>query len=109
MARESNTLETDDGSSEAADSGTDEGRFDAGLLSDLFVNVIPIAIIVAFVLLFNLFSPGGEGGDPLLLFHGAMIGGIVLVSIVAGYIIRGEDSPLEGSAATGHDTDSDGD
>lgn len=64
---------------------------------------------MAFVLLFALLSPGGEGGDPLLLFHGSLIGGIVLVSIIADWIIRGEDSPLEGSAAAGRDSEPDRD
>ena len=74
-----------------------DGIVDGQLLSDLFVNVVPIAIIGAFVLMFGLLSPGGD--DPLLFFHGALIVGVVLVSAVAAWIIRSEDSPLEGSAA----------
>lgn len=106
LATESDPSEADDGAQDRTESGTDDGRFDTELLSDLFVNVVPIAIIAAFVLLFNRRSPG-EGGDPLLLFHSALIGGIVLVSLVAGWIIRGEDSPLEGSAATDRDGEAD--
>lgn len=83
MARESDTLDVDDSPSEATDPGTDEGRFDAGLPSDLFINVVLIAIVAAFVLLLALFAPGGEGSDSLRL-HSALLGGIVLVSIVVG-------------------------
>jgi hypothetical protein len=79
------------------------------LLSDLFVNVVPIAIIAAFVLMFGLLSPASGSGDPLLLFHGALIGGIVLVSVVAGWVISREDSALQGSAANDYDGESDAD
>jgi len=78
-------------------SGHSDGIVNGQLVSDLFVNVVPIAIIAAFVLMFGLLSPGGD--DPLLFFHGALIVGVVLVSAVAAWIIHGEDSPLEGSAA----------
>ncbi|WP_424019071.1 DUF6684 family protein [Halorientalis pallida] len=98
MARDTESAETG-GETQPEHSNTGRSGFDRQLLSDLFVNVVPIAIIAAFVLLFGLFSSGGVGGDPLLLFHGALIGGVVLVSVVAGWVISGEDSPLEGSAA----------
>ncbi|SEP22852.1 hypothetical protein SAMN05216388_10492 [Halorientalis persicus] len=107
MSREPDTAERNpDESSANSDPDSDRSGFDRQLLSDLFVNVVPIAIIAAFVLMFGLFSSGGEGGDPLLLFHGALIGGVVLVSVVAGWIISGEDSPLEGSAANEYDSES---
>ena len=86
-----------------------EGR-DSGerLLSDLFVNAVPIAIIAAFVLLFGLLSPVSGRTDPLLGFHAALVGGIVLVSAVAGWVISREDEPLQGSAG-GHDGESNSD
>jgi hypothetical protein len=87
--------------SDAAGSG-----FDDGLLSDLFVNVVPIAIIAALALAFPILSPLGGGGDPLVLFHGALIAGIVLVSVVAGWAISREDAPLEGAGRRG-DRDAD--
>jgi hypothetical protein len=97
MRRETDAAERGDDPSETADS--DGKRWvDAQLLSDLFVNAVPIAILVAFVAAFALRSPGGGESDPLLLFHAALIGGIVLVSVVAGRVIRREDGPLEGSA-----------
>jgi hypothetical protein len=80
-------------------------HFDGQLLSDLSVNIVPIIIIAAFVLIFGLSSP--EGSDPLLLFHAALVGGVVLVSIVAGWVISREDSELTGSVASTHGTDSD--
>lgn len=105
MSRESDTAErATDGPSENTDSSADQQRFDSQLLSDLFVNVVPIAIIAAFVLMFGLLSPAG--GDPLLLFHGALIGGVVLVSIVAGWVISNEDGELEGSAGSSHNGES---
>lgn len=79
-------------------------HFDKQLLSDLSVNVIPIIIIAAFVLVFALISP--ENGDPLLLFHAALVGGVVLVSAVAGWVISREDGELDGSVASNHGTDS---
>jgi len=93
---------TSDDQSETAE--TDGERWlDAQLLSDLFVNAVPIAILVAFVAAFALLSPGAGESDPLLLFHGALIVGIVLVSAVAAWVIRREDAPLSGSA--GHSLD----
>lgn len=69
-------------------------------LSDLFVNVVPIAIILVFVLLFTVLSPlDSDGGDPLVVFHTALIAGVVLVSVAAGWVIHREDAPLQGSAA----------
>lgn len=82
-------------------------HFDKQLLSDLSVNIFPIIIIAAFVLIFGLLSP--ESGDPLLLFHAALVGGVVLVSVVAGWVISREDSELDGSVASDRGTDSDHD
>jgi len=86
---------------ESADAGGTSGPSPPReLLSDLFVNVVPIGIILVFVLVFTVLSPlGGDGGDPLLLFHTALITGVVLVSVAAGWVIRREDAPLRGSAA----------
>ncbi|RXK49164.1 DUF6684 family protein [Halorientalis pallida] len=106
MSRDTESAETE-GETQSENTDPSWAGFDRQLLSDLFVNVVPIAIIAAFVVMFGLFSSGGEGGDPLLLFHGALIGGVVLVSIVAGWVISGEDSPLEGSVAGGYDSESD--
>jgi len=78
---------------------------DRQLLSDLSINVVPIVIIAAFVLVFGLVS--SEGSGPLLLFHAALIGGVVLVSAVAGWVISREDGELVGSAASTRDTNSD--
>ena len=88
-------------------SGQDGGQDgpDGDLLSDLSVNAAPIGIIVAFTLVVVVFSPGGAG-DSVLLFHGALIGGVVVVSAVAGWAIRRGDSPLEGSAGRSNDTSS---
>jgi hypothetical protein len=96
------------GESEPADREGDDGADDErGLLSDLFVNAVPIAILAAFVAMFALLSPGSGESDPLLLFHGALVVGIVLVSAVAGWVIRREDAPLQGSAADVSDGDGD--
>ena len=104
MARDTESAErTTDTRSENSGADADPSDFDRELLSDLFVNVVPIAIIAVFVLMFGLLSPANGSGDPLLLFHGGLIGGIVLVSVVAGWLISGEDGPLEGSAANDYD------
>lgn len=104
MPRETDAAERGDDPSETPDS-SGERWLDGELLSDLFVNVVPIAILVAFVAAFALRSPGAGESDPLLLFHAALIGGIVLVSVVAGWVIRREDAPLEGSAGDSLDDD----
>lgn len=85
-----------DATPEAADGGDADT---AELLSDLSVNAIPILILGVFVSLFWVWSPlGGAGGDPLLLFHAALVAGVVLVSAVAGWVIRRQDQPLQGTA-----------
>jgi hypothetical protein len=100
MARDSDTA-TGDGDT-AEPTGSD-GGFDRQLLSDLSVNVVPILIMAVLVLAFIVLLPGSEGGDPLLLFHGALVLGVVLVSAVAGWVISREDAPLEGAAARTRD------
>lgn len=106
MARE--TDPTDRGGDDAPDAtGEDDRRgLDGQLLSDLSVNLVPIVIIIAFTLLFLALAPG-DVGDTVLLFHGALIGGVVLVSLVAGWAIRRKQAPLEGSAARRYDEDRD--
>lgn len=86
-----------DDDSAAALEGADRRVVDRRLLSDLSVNAVPIAIIAAFVLGFVVLS--GSDHDPLLVFHAALIGGVLLVSAVAGWAVAREDAPLEGSAA----------
>ncbi|MFB6127541.1 MAG: DUF6684 family protein [Halolamina sp.] len=96
-------------SPESPDADAERSGFDAGLLSDLFVNAVPIVIIAAFVVAFGFLSPVGGRGDPLVLFHGALVGGVVLVSVVAGWVIARQDDPLEGSAARSFDDESERD
>jgi hypothetical protein len=101
--RDTQTDQTPPGDPDSGDSSTD-------VLSDLLVNVVPIGIILVFLFVFTVLSPlGGDGGDPLVLFHGALIGGVVLVSAVAGWVIRQEDAPLQGSAARDDPIQSGGD
>ena len=101
--------ETDPDDDPPTRSDREERRgFDTQLLSDLSVNVVPIGIIVAFTLLVVV-APAGEVGGSVLLFHAALIGGVVLVSVVAGWAITRLDSPLEGSASRSYDTGSDRD
>ena len=94
-ATESDEAESTDASSDS----TAAGGIDTEILSDLFVNAVPIAIIAAFVLGFGLLSPDRAGGDPLVFFHGALIAGVVLVSYVAARVVGRQEAPLEGSAA----------
>jgi hypothetical protein len=109
-------MSRDTGSKDRADNGPSVARdrkkrrgFDRQLLFDLSVNVVPIGIIAVFTLFFVVLSPTGGVGDSVLLFHGALIGGVVLVSVIAGWVIKKMDSPLEGSAARSYDTESDHD
>ncbi len=90
----------------SSDSKRSAGGFDGRLLSDLAVNVIPIGIIVALTGVMVVFSPGGAG-ESVLLFHGALIAGVVVVSVVAGWAVGRLGSPLEGSAGRRYDTESD--
>ena len=100
--------ETDaaDRTDDSSDQETDRIILDRALLSDLSVNGIPIGILVALTAVVVVFSPGGAG-DSVLLFHAALIGGVVLVSVVAGVAIRRLGSPLEGSAGRSYDAESD--
>ncbi|MEZ3117332.1 DUF6684 family protein [Halobaculum sp. MBLA0147] len=94
---------TDSTDPTATESGEAGSVFDTELLSDLSVNAVPIVIIVVFLSAASLFGPIGGGGERLALFHGALIGGVVLVSVVAGWVIRRADGQLEGSAAQTYD------
>ena len=101
--------ETDPDDDSPAGAGREEQRgVDTELLSDLSVNVVPIGIIVAFTLLVVV-APAGEVGGSVLFFHAALIGGVVLVSVVAGWAITRQRAPLEGSAARSYDEESDRD
>jgi hypothetical protein len=91
---------------ESSDPERSASGFDGRLLSDLAVNAIPIGIIVALTAVMVVFSPGGAG-ESVLLFHGALIVGVVAVSVVAGWAVGRLGSPLEGSAGRRHDTESD--
>lgn len=104
MADETTTTEHADDERPTDQESEPASHVDRQLLSDLSVNVIPIIIIAAFVLIFGLLSP--ESGDPLLLFHGVLIGGVVLVSAVAGWVISREDGELDGSVTNNPETDS---
>jgi hypothetical protein len=84
--------------------GSDSPVFDRETLSDLLVNAVPIGIILAFVLMFGLASPG-ESGDPLVLFHAALVVGVVAVSYVSARVIAATGAPLTGSAATPGDAE----
>lgn len=100
MSRETDATDrTDD---DPSDRDPERRSLDTDLLSDLSVNAIPVGIIVAFTAVVVVFSPGGAG-DSVLLFHGALIGGVVLVSVVAGVAIKRLGSPLEGSVARSYD------
>jgi hypothetical protein len=89
----------DGGAAGDASSEDDSGRrvLTRDGLSDISINAVPIVIIAAFVLKFGLLGPGGD--DPLILFHVALVVGVVVVSCVSARIIRGEREPLQGSAA----------
>lgn len=92
MDGETDAPGTPEGSSDPEQSAS---GFDRRLLSDLTVNVIPIGIIVALTVVMVVFSPGGAGKS-VLLFHGALIVGVVGVSVVAGWAVGRLGSPLEG-------------
>lgn len=105
MSRENDATDSDADPPAAPD---EQGGVDRDLLSDLSVNVVPIGIIAAFTLLVVFWPPGGAS-DSVLLFHGALVGGVVLVSVVAGWAIKRLGSPLEGSAARSYDSESERD
>ena len=80
----------------ATDSDGDSGRVvDWGTLSDLFVNAVPILIMGALLVGFQVLSPG-SGGEPLLAMHLGLVGGVVLVSYVAARAIAGTGEELQG-------------
>lgn len=105
MSRETDTADGDDTPPTDPDRSRRRG-FDRRLLSDLSVNVVPIAIIAVFTLLFVVAWPADGIGDSVLLFHGALVGGVVVVSVVAGWAITRKRAPLEGSAARDFDDES---
>jgi len=96
-----------------SETDADEGRswyevghrevFDGRTLSDLFVNLVPVAIIAAFVVLFSALPLYGEGAEPLLAFHAAIVAGVALVSYVAARAIAGDERLLatDGDPARG--------
>jgi hypothetical protein len=108
MSRETDVSDHDDDASAASNPDERQG-FDRELLSDLSVNVVPIGIIAVFTLLFVVLRPAGDISDSVIAFHAALVGGVVLVSIVAGWAISRMRSPLEGSAARSYDSESDRD
>jgi hypothetical protein len=69
--------------------------FDGRTLSDLFVNLVPVAIIAVFVGLFSALPLYGSGSEPLLAFHAAIVLGVALVSYVAARAIAGDERRLE--------------
>lgn len=109
MSRNTDSEDRADNDRSAVQDRNERRSVDSQLLSDLSVNVVPIGIIAVFTLLFVVLSPAGGAGDSVLLFHGALVGGVVLVSVIAGWVIKSIDSPLEGSAARSYDTESDHD
>ncbi|MBB6645996.1 DUF6684 family protein [Halobellus ruber] len=108
MSRETDVNDGDDATS-AASKPDGRREFDRELLSDLSVNLVPIGIIAVFTLLFVVLRPAGDVSDSVIVFHAALVGGVVLVSVVAGWAITRKRSPLEGSAARSYDTESDRD
>jgi hypothetical protein len=78
------------------------GIVDSGTLSDLFVNAVPILIIGALLVGFQLLS-SGSGGEPLLAMHLALVGGVVLVSYVAARAVTSADGELAGPNGPGGD------
>ena len=105
MSRDTDTTDGDDTPPTDPDRSRRRG-FDRRLLSDLSVNVVPIAIIAVFTLLFVVAWPTEGIGDSVLLFHGGLVGGVVVVSVVAGWAITRKRAPLEGSAARNYDDES---
>jgi hypothetical protein len=95
---------TDEAASSDA-TASDGTVFDRETLSDLLVNAVPIGIILAFVLMFGLASPSESGGDPLVLFHAALVAGVVVVSYVAARVISGTGAPLTGSVSPPDDAE----
>ncbi|WP_246983746.1 prolipoprotein diacylglyceryl transferase [Halorientalis marina] len=95
---------TDEAASSDA-TASDSTVFDRETLSDLLVNAVPIGIILAFVLMFGLASPSESGGDPLVLFHAALVAGVVVVSYVAARVISGTGAPLTGSVSPPDDAE----
>jgi len=88
----------EDGDSDAT------GVLDRQTLSDLFVNAVPVLIMGALLVVFQLLAPG-SGGEPLLAMHLALVGGVVLVSYVAARLVANADGELRGANAPDGDTE----
>ncbi|QZY00431.1 DUF6684 family protein [Halobaculum rubrum] len=93
--------------------GTDDSRPETAgsvisgrTLSDLTVNAVPVAMLVAFVVGFGMLAPGDLDSDPLLGFHAALIAGVVLVSAVAARAVVRAGGDLDGNRDVSlYDTD----
>ncbi len=72
-----------------------ESVFDRQMLSDLFVNAVPVVILGVLLVGFQLLTPG-SGGEPLLGMHLALVGGVVVVSYVAARVIANAEGELRG-------------
>jgi len=89
--------DTSDGADDAGTGPTGGGRvFFGRTLSDLTVNAVPVAMLVAFVVGFGVLAPGDLDSDPLLGFHAALIAGVVLVSAVAARAVVRAGGDLDG-------------
>ena len=88
----------DERDQQTGDSDSDEESvrvFDRQILSDLFVNAVPILILAVLLVGFQLLAPG-SGGEPLLFMHLALVGGVVLVSYVAARVVANAEGELRG-------------
>ena len=80
---------------ETDETDNDGGVFTRETLSDVSVNAVPILILGALLIGFQVLTPG-SGGEPLLAMHLALVAGVVLVSYVAARVITSEDMELQG-------------
>jgi len=100
--------DADADTADGTDDSTESARsvFSSRTLSDLTVNAIPIAMLVAFVVGFGMLAPGDLDSDPLLGFHAALIAGVVLVSAVAARAVVRAGGDLDGEREVSlYDTD----
>ncbi|MFC7176297.1 DUF6684 family protein [Halosegnis marinus] len=77
------------------DDDDERSVFSRRTLSDLSVNAVPILVLGAFIGLFALLAPA-SGAEPLLGFHAALVGGVLLVSYVAARAITATGEELDG-------------
>ncbi|MXR43336.1 hypothetical protein GRX01_18615 [Halobaculum sp. WSA2] len=102
MAPDSDARPDADADADAPDAADDDGTetsgsvFSGRTLSDLTVNAVPVAMLVAFVVGFGVLAPGDLDSDPLLGFHAALIAGVVLVSAVAARAVVRAGGELDG-------------